>query len=55
MNEWEPDPCEYCWIVSGVMKVCDGCCDSLTQRRYDAHYGRYRWQGKPLIHNGRKP
>lgn len=50
-----PEPCEYCWIKTGVMKVCDGSCDSLTQNQYEAHYGHFRWRGKQLIHKGGKP
>lgn len=50
-----PEPCEYCWIASGEMKSCDGCCDSLTEKRYRAYYGNFRWQGKVLIHKGGKP
>lgn len=51
-----PEPCEYCWVKSGVLKVCDGCCDSLTQKQYRRHYGDYRGpDSKPLIHKGGKP
>jgi hypothetical protein len=50
-----PEPCEYCWISTGVMKVCDGSCDGLTEKAYRKHYGDYRQEGKPLIHKGGKP
>ncbi|WNM64549.1 hypothetical protein SEA_MIDNIGHTRAIN_62 [Arthrobacter phage MidnightRain] len=51
-----PEACEYCWIKSGEMKPCDGCCESLTQKQYLRHYGNFRWpQRKPLIHKGGKP
>lgn len=67
MSDWEcycpqcsgtlepPQPCETCWIATGVMQDCDGSCDGLTQKQYEAYYGHYRQQGKPLIHKGRKP
>lgn len=53
--EPDPEPCEYCWIISSEMKPCDGSCESLTEKQYRKFYGHYRQAGGPLIHDGRKP
>jgi len=50
-----PEPCEYCWIASAEMKVCDESCANLTEKAYRKYYGHYRQEGEPLIHKGGRP
>jgi hypothetical protein len=32
--EQEPDPCQYCSVMAGVLKECDHSCDTLTRERW---------------------
>jgi len=31
----EPEPCQYCSVMSGALKECDGTCETLTKERWD--------------------
>jgi hypothetical protein len=32
--EPEPEPCQYCTVMSGVLKECDQTCDTLTKEAW---------------------
>lgn len=30
----EPEPCQYCSVMSGALKECDHSCDTLTREKW---------------------
>lgn len=53
--EIEPYPCEACFVWSGEMKVCDGCCEGHTENQWHVKAYGPNWQCKQLLHKGGKP
>lgn len=49
------EPCDGCYYWLGIMQYCDGSCEGHTDRQWKNKMFGPSWDGRQLIHNGRKP
>lgn len=49
------EPCEACYAWTGYMQSCTGECIGHTDRQWKNRIYGPNWEGRPLLHKGRKP